>query len=144
MFLYVSELAWWKKKVWDCIYHCWSTNQTLENLLCSTLTNYTCLHAQIYSTMTKNSIFLCVYNLEVILLITRSIWSFYEKSGIIILALFLNFAWLAFIIKPGNARDWVVAGSDVIQSTQTQINMASFSLVRNATSEKVRLKPISV
>ena len=63
----------------------------------------------------------------------------------IILALFLNFAWLAFIIKPGNARDWVVAGSDVIQSTQTQINMASFSLiVRNATSEKVRLKPISV
>ena len=51
--------------------------------------------------------------------------------------IFLNFA------RPqGNARDWFEAGSDVIQSTQTQINTATS--VRNATSEKVRLKYVIV
>ena len=39
-------------------------------------------------------------------------------------------------------RDWVEAGSDVIQSTQTQINMASS--VRNVSYEKMRLKSVAV
>ena len=42
----------------------------------------------------------------------------------------------------GNERDWVKAGSDVIQSTQTQINMASS--VRNASYEKMQLKSVAV
>ena len=57
----------------------------------------------------------------------------------VILALFLNFA-RPPLIEPGSERYWVEAGSDVIQSTQTQINTATS--VRNATSEKVRLTPV--
>ena len=86
----------------------------------------------------KNVIFLslCIYNLEV--LTYNQMKPFIEMltRSLIILALFLNFAWLP-LIEPGNARDWVEAGSDVMQSTQTQLNMPTS--VWNATSEKVRL-----
>ena len=39
-------------------------------------------------------------------------------------ALFLNFA-RPPLNEPGRERDWVETGSDVIQSTQTQINMVT-------------------
>ena len=91
----------------------------------------------------KNVIFLslCIYNLEV--LTYNQMKPFIEMltRSLIILALFLNFAWLP-LIEPGNARDWVEAGSDVMQSTQTQLNMPTS--VWNATSEKVRLRSVVV
>ena len=53
--------------------------------------------------------------------------------------------YMAAISQTGKWKglDWVKAGSDVIQvvqSTQTQINMATS--VRSATSEKIRLKSV--
>ena len=91
----------------------------------------------------KNEIFLslCIYNLEA--LTYNQMKPFIEMltGTLIILALFLNFAWPS-LIEPGNARDWVEVGSDVIQSTQTQLNMPTS--VRNATSEEVRLKSVVV
>ena len=67
-------------------------------------------------------LFLCIYNLEV--LTYNQMKPFIEMltRSPIILALFLNFAWPP-LIELGNARDWVKVGSDVIQSTQTQLNM---------------------
>ena len=61
-----------------------------------------------------------------------------------ILALFLNFARppLNEPGREGKGRDWVEAGSDVIQSTQTQINTATS--VRSATYEKIKLKSVDV
>ena len=80
--------------------------------------------------MTKNSIFLflCIYNLEVLIkILTRSP----------IILLFLNFARQP-LIELGNAR--VEVGSDVLQSTQTQID--TDTSVRSVTSEKIRLKSV--
>ena len=70
--------------------------------------------------MTKNSIFrfLCIYNLTYdrlkpfIEILTRSP---------VTLALFPNFA-RPPLIELGNARDWVEAGNDVIQSTQNHFS----------------------
>ena len=39
-------------------------------------------------------------------------------------------------IKPGSERDWVEMGNDVIQSTQTQINMPIS--VRNVAYERLK------
>ena len=61
----------------------------------------------------------------------------------IILALFINFVWPP-LIEPGNARDWVDEGIDVIQSTQTQIYINMATSVRNVTNENKRLKFIVV
>ena len=55
---------------------------------------------------------------------SRSSYFFIESS--VTLALFLNFA-RPPLIEPGGERDWVEVGSDVIQSTQTKINMPNFS-----------------
>ena len=78
--------------------------------------------------MTKKSFFLslCIYNLEV--LTYNGMKPFIEilTRSPIILALF----------------HWVEAGSDAIQSIQTQIDMANSA--RSATYEKVRLKHVIV
>ena len=65
-------------------------------------------------------LFLCIYNLEVTYL--RNMYMYNQMKVFIeiltrspiILVLFLNFAWPT-LIEPGNARDWVEGGSDVIQ-----------------------------
>ena len=51
---------------------------------------------------------------------------------------------MATIIEPGNARDWVDKGIDVIQSTQTQIYINMATSVRNVTNENKRPKFIVV
>ena len=73
------------------------------------------------ATMTTNSIFLspCIYNLEVLTFYHIKPFIKLLTRSPIILALFLNFTWLP-LIELGSERDWVEAGSDVIQSTQTQ------------------------
>ena len=77
--------------------------------------------------MTKNSIFLflCIYNLEYLTYMYNQMKLFIEilTRSPIILAIFLSLAWPP-LIKLGNARDWLEAGRDAIQSNQTQINMA--------------------
>ena len=91
--------------------------------------------------MTKNSIslFLCIYNLDVLNYNQMKLFIQILTRHPIILVLFLNFACL-LLIEPGNAR--VGVGSDVFQSTQTQINKETS--VRSTTSEKIRLKFIVV
>ena len=91
--------------------------------------------------MTKNSIslYLCIYNLDVLNYNQMKLFIQILTRHPIILVLFLNFACL-LLIEPENAR--VGVGSDVFQSTQTQINKETS--VRSTTSEKIRLKFIVV
>ena len=67
-------------------------------------------------TKKKNFLFLCIYNLEVTYMYNQMkvFIEILTRSPSIILVLFLNFAWPT-LIEPGNARDWVERGSDVIQ-----------------------------
>ena len=60
-------------------------------------------------------LFLCIYNLEVTYMYNQmKVFITILTRSPIILVLFLNFAWPT-LIEPGNARDWVERGSDVIQ-----------------------------
>ena len=60
-------------------------------------------------------LFLCIYNLEVMYMYNQmKVFIKILTRSPIILVLFLNFAWPT-LIEPGNARDWVERGSDVIQ-----------------------------
>ena len=97
--------------------------------------------------MTKNSIFLfvCIYNLEVLNYnqMKPSI-EILTRSPINLEALVLNFAQQPSI-EPRNARDWVEARSDVIQSTQNPNNETHMATsVRNAASGELRLKSVVV
>lgn len=69
-------------------------------------------------------LFLCIYNLEVMYMYNQmKVFIKILTRSPIILALFLSLAWPP-LIELGNARDWLEAGRDAIQSNQTQINMA--------------------
>ena len=99
------------------------------------------------ATMMTNLIFLflCIYNLEVLTYNQMELFIeiLMRSPTCIILALFINFVWPP-LIEPGNARDWVDEGIDVIQSTQTQIYINMATSVRNVTHENKQLKFIVV
>ena len=70
--------------------------------------------------MTENSfsLFLCIHNLEVLTYNQMKPFIKCLMRSPISLVLFLNFAQLP-LIELGTAGDWVEAGSNVIQPTQT-------------------------
>ena len=90
-------------------------------------------------------LFLCIYNLEELTYNQMELFIeiLMRSPTCIILALFINFVWPP-LIEPGNARDWVDEGIDVIQSTQTQIYINMATSVRNVTHENKQLKFIVV